>query len=246
MTEKPTKDELYELYWEQELPKDEIAGRYDMTPESLRGRMANLGVPFADADYRDVFLFRMRNRRYYYQLYWEDDYSLRTIASQHNISQQSVISAFKQANVPRASDGTNSKWFDKDRGIPKKYKLPRDEQREGGSSVDNPKGKLPDDPTPEKYLADTPLHRDKERLYELHWGYGCSAALINAMAETENHIHEWMRKLGIPVRSYEQHKHWEPHHDGVPPMFEWPHDRGYDNDEAIEWTLSEKNMATGD
>jgi hypothetical protein len=136
-------------------------------------------------------------------------------------------------------EGGNSKWFDKDRGIPKKYKRPRDENVETDQS-------LPDDPTPDKYLADPPLHQDKDRLYELHWEYGCSAAHIQEMADSDTKVRDWMRKLGIPVRSYEEHKHWEPHHDEVPPMFEWPYDRGYDNDEGIEWSLSDENMATGD
>ena len=66
------------------------------------------------------------------------------------------------------------------------------------------------------------------------------------MADSDAKVRDWMRELGIPVRSYETHKHWEPHHDEVPPMFEWPYDRGYDNDEGVEWSLSDENMATGD
>jgi hypothetical protein len=138
--------------------------------------------------------------------------------------------------------------------------MPRDEERKDGSSASNPEGELPENPDlasseddasqdslpknpdPEKYLAETPLHRDKERLYELHWKYGCSMGHIEAMNDSSRDIRRCFSELGIPYRDYASHKHWEPHHQDVPPMFEWPYDRDYDNESEMEWKLSDENM----
>lgn len=103
---------------------------------------------------------------------------------------------------------------------------------------------MSDDPVdvdPSKYLADEPsLRFSKEKLYRLHWGYGLCIEHINAISDVGNgRIRERFRQYGIPMRSWREHTKWEPHH-GVPPMFEWPDDRGEAESDAGMWASDYK------
>ena len=78
---------------------------------------------------------------------------------------------------------------------------------------------------PNKYIPDEPsLRFSKDKLYKLHWGYGLSVNHIEALSDvtSRSSIRDQFREFGIPMREYRTHKNWEPHHNGVPPMFEWP------------------------
>jgi len=78
-----------------------------------------------------------------------------------------------------------------------------------------------DSPENNKYLAEVPLEHDKDRLYQLYWGYGLSAMEIRARCKRDVNIKRYMSNMGIPTREFWDHRDWQPHH-GVPPMFEWP------------------------
>ena len=85
---------------------------------------------------------------------------------------------------------------------------------------------------PSKYIPDeTSLRYSKEKLYKLHWGYGLSFAHIAALSDVDSKstIRERFEEFGIPRRPYYQHENWEPHHNEVPPMFEWPDDGTIEN-----------------
>jgi len=100
---------------------------------------------------------------------------------------------------------------------------------------------LPDDPDGSKYMTETPLRRDKERLYELYWGYGLSLKHIEARCEKSPDMGTIMRKLGIPVRNYNDHRQWAPHL-GIPPKYEWPDDEEFD--EQTETASADHNGMT--
>jgi len=99
----------------------------------------------------------------------------------------------------------------------------------------------PVDTDPSKYLADEPsLRFSKEKLYRLHWGYGLCIEHINEICDADGaRIRERFKSYGIPVRSWREHLKWEPHH-GVPPMFEWPPDRGSADSKAEMWASDYK------
>lgn len=234
------KQKLYQLYWKDGLDTEDLAERYDTAKEYIRKEFRRRGIRYDIYDNRGLFIFTHRQRSYFYKLYWGDDMTFREIAEEHGFSDKFAIQIFNKENIPTLERTQGDKWYDKKRGIPMKYKQPRDEHQEQ-SQQEQP---LPDDPNPEKYLLDTPLVHDKERLYELHWKYGCSVAHIQEMANVECDARHRMEKLGIPTRYEAKHSEWQPHH-GVPPMFEWPRDRD-DDDEGVEWSLSDENMATGD
>ena len=241
---------FYHLHWNKGLSTADIAEKYEITDRYVRRWFNKHGIQFArqyseeSHDPQKRFIFERRARSHYYKLYWQDDCNYNEIAELKDISKNTVGRVFRQANIVTIPEGRSrdNKWFDKERGIPTQFKMPRDEERKDGSSASNPKGELPENPDTEKYLAETPLHRDKERLYELHWKYGCSMGHIEAMNDSSRDIRRCFSELGIPYRDYASHKHWEPHHQDVPPMFEWPYDRDYDNENEMEWKLSDENM----
>ncbi len=208
------KRRLYELYWEDERSFSDIADEYNVPRKFVMKVYRKRGIPYPSRSSRQAYFFSQRSRRYYYHLYWTEDMTFSEMAERFGVSESVVKDRFNQANVATMEQYENQKWYDKGRGIPQRYKLPRDEPDHNQS--------LPDDPDAERYLLEeTPLQFDKDRLYELHWKYGCSMAHIGAMMDN-NKPREVFRRHGIPYRNYQQHRDWEPHHSTVPPMFQWP------------------------
>lgn len=260
------KSELYRQFWKEKQSRAEIADKYNVTERYVRRWFNKQGMrqtrldDQATYDLRNRFVFEHRPRSHYYELYWGKDMNYKEIAEYKDLSAKTVGRIFRQQNIPVSRSG--NKWFDKEAGIPAQFKLSRDEDRiaddeesnpkyadgtstASASSAKNPKGELPENPNPNDYLAEKPLHRDKDKLYKLHWGYGCSVAHIGAMCDFTRNIRECFDDLGIPYRSYDENQNWEPHHEGVPAMFEWSYDKD-DYEDEIDWTLSSQNKATGD
>jgi len=246
------KQTLYHLHWTEKIEVEDIAEQYNVTTRYVRRWFNKIGLQYATTrngsshNHRNRFIFDRRKRSHYYELYWGCDLNYSEIAELKGISEHSVARVFRDKNIARLPQSYGKKWYDKERGIPQQFKLPRDSSSHSDasrtSSDDASQDSLPKNPDPNKYLAETPTHRDKDRLYELHWRYGCSVAHIQAMVDTECDIRDCMRQLGIPLREYAEHKDWEPHHKQVPPMFQWPHDQDYDDEEPFEWSLSNENM----
>jgi len=215
---------FYILYWGMEKSTAEIAAKYDVGESTVQDHLQKHGIPRRkDGCGKRQWILHHRSKQFFYQKYWGEDNTLREMASQLDVNHEMILGIMQSRGIPRDTD-THIRWYDEDRGIPEKYKLPRDERRGTTDSTDEPSGSLPEDPNPTDYLAKTPLHRDKERLYQLYWGYGLSAEAIAARCESDGiHVKENLRKLGIPTRDFHDHLRWEPHH-GIPPKYEWADD----------------------
>jgi len=216
---------LYELYWEKQLDTDEIARKFNARKENVRDRMREHGVPYHRYDNRDIFIFRHRPRRYFYELYWGKDMTTHEIAEMVGCNQNTVQRHFKDENIPMDTQ-TGNRWFIE--GIPHKYKLPSDDPI---TDIDDP---LPNNPDPSKYIKEeTSIRFDKHKLYQLHWGCGFSIAEIEARLEKNIDVHKRFREFGIPKRTKSDNLFWEPH-KGIPPMYEWPDEDELTNEEVDE------------
>jgi len=171
-----------------------------------------------------------------YELYWGNDQTFYEIADQFPFSYNVIREHYNQENIAIDTGGVRNRWYDKERGIPYKYKLPSDDPQI--RYQDEP---LPDNPDGNKYMAETPLHRDKDELYQLYWGYGLTASQIKARCEFDVNVKQYMKDMGIPVRNFHEHRQWKPYH-GVPPKFEWPEE---DEDE-IDTVYTVPKPAVGD
>jgi len=207
------KRHLYTLYWGNELSATEIADRYNTSQEIVAAHIKERKIPFrSQTRHVTSWVFRMRTRESLFDLHWSQRLSLVEIGRKHRVTRNYVRDEFDRKNIP-TYNGAGKEWPE-DATIPTAYQWPEDDD-------DEPADTMPDNPDPAKYMVETPLYRDKERLYELYWEYGCCAKHIEAMCDKDPHIHRYLRKQGIPVRQYRTHIHWEPHH-GVPPKYEWP------------------------
>jgi len=203
---------LYELYWDKEIDRDEIARKFNVSEKTVRNRFREHGVPYQMNDRRDIFIFRHRQRRYFYEQYWGQDQSTAEIADNVGIGKTTVEEHLRDENIP-VDIKKGNKWFKDD--IPYRYKLPSDDPV---CDIDDP---LPNNPDPSKYIIEeTSIRFDKHKLYQLHWGCGFSIAEIKARLEANIDVHERFREFGIPKRTKSENLFWEPH-KGVPPMFEW-------------------------
>jgi len=206
---------LYELYWEKQLDTDEIARKFNTTKQTVRRRFTEHGVPYHKYDNRELFVFRHRQRSYFYELYWGQNQTSREIAEGESFGHTSVLTTLQDENIPMHTDGGN-RWYDKERGIPHKYKLPSDNPV---TEVDNP---IPNDPDPSKYIKEeTSIRFDKYKMYQLYWGCGFTVGQIQARLDVDIDVYATLDEMGIPRRDYVNHVHWKPY-KGVPPMFEWP------------------------
>ena len=228
--ERPPKAELYNAYWGEHQQLSDLAETYEVSKEIVRKWFREYGIPFAQNNNRAAFVFSMRTKDHRYELYWGEQLSLNEIAEQKDVSREFVCAQYQESDVPvRGGSGV---WYTD--GIPIGWKLPRDEPPSATE------GALPDDPDPSKYMAETPLHRDKQRLYQLYWGYGLSLKHIQARCEGSPEVSKSMQELGIPVRNYNDHRRWAPHL-GVPPKYEWPDD---EFDEQTETASADHNGMT--
>lgn len=215
------KRRLYEMYWSDHLSFEEIGDRFGISRNTVLHRFNVLGIPYSPSHTQTAYVINMMTKHHLYKLHWGDGLSLKEISQKFDVSNSLVTRVYGDSSIPvfkyRGTDFTGE-------SIPVCYEWPDD--RDNHHQYDP----LPDNPDGSKYLAETMLHEDKERLYELHWGYGCSLSHIAEMSERNDttlakHFHDH----GIPVRSYSTHTKWEPHH-GVPPMYEWPDDFEDDED----------------
>jgi len=207
---------LYELYWGKHLTFDEMEDVLDVSRSTVRRLFENRGIPSAPQHNHELFILFHRKRSYLYELYWGKDQTFKEIADDLPFSFNVIYKVYEQRNIAVDTAGNQDRWYDKQRGIPSKYKLPSDEK-----TVQYQDEALPDNPDGSKYMAETPLHRDKDQLYQLYWGYGLTASQIKARCEHQVNVKQHMRELGIPVRDFNEDKRWKPYL-GVPPKFEWP------------------------
>jgi len=218
---------LYELYWDKEIDCDEIARKFNTTKETVRRRFTEHGVPYHKYHNRELFVFRHRPLRHFYELYWGQDQTLGDIASEKGFAESTVKDHYHSENIAVDRISGSSRWFDKQRGIPNKYRLPSDNPV---TNIDDP---LPNNPDPSKYIRDeTSIRFDKHKLYQLYWGYGFTISQIEARLDVETNIRQQMDQFGIPRRNYYTHLRWEPH-KGIPPMYVWPEEDEL-TDEEIE------------
>lgn len=211
-----SKHHLYELYWGDGLSATEIGDQYDVSREVVMRRLVHAGIPTRrGGETTESWVFTMRSRYGLFELHWGRQQTLAEIAAKRGVGRNFVSKQYIQRNIPTYNYGANQ-FVTNDTGVP----LPYQWGETNPVSNDEPKT-LPDDPDPSKYMTNTPLYRDKERLYKLYWGYGLSAKHIAAMCDKDPHMHRYLRKQGIPVREYHSHIGWEPHH-AVPPKYEWP------------------------
>jgi len=210
---------IYEYYWGQDATLKTAADELGVSRYQLGRRCRRDGIPTRPNDSRASWILKMRPRRRFFEWHWTDSTPLYQIADEQGVGQVTVRNEYTRRGVPINS----AKNRTPDAEITKPYQWPDDR-----ASEDNG-GELPDDPDPAKYMAETPIYADKQRLYELYWGYGLSAAHIRARCRGAPDIKQRMRNMGIPTRNYHQHTRWAPHH-GVPPKYEWPEDDEWDSD----------------
>ena len=227
MTDKPSKRRLYELYWGEKKDFKHIAEQYDVSREHVGKWFREYGMMYDTNHNRDAYIFAMRDRRYYYELYWGQRLEYAEIASRHNLGINFVAKQIRGANVPTRNGFLPAGDPDE---TPPQYEWVA--EKPVAPVTDDPTEDLPDDPDGSKYVADDGESAyDKHYLYELYWGYGCSfehvAALLNVPPAT---LRDRFDYRGIPRRKWAAHKDWEPHH-GVPPKYEWPAERDLDDDE---------------
>lgn len=219
-----TRDTLYERYWGNHESFTDIADDFGVTRKTVGKRFADENIPTAKNAHHDAYIFAMRPKSYYYQLYWGERLTATEIANKHNVGIDFVREHIRATTIP-TRDGISA---DDSQEIPPQFQWP-DEQPVACVS-DDPTADLPDNPDGSKYMADTSGEFDKGRLYELYWGYGCSIKHITAMFDVPRKtLRDRFEQYGIPVRSWREHTKWEPHH-GVPPKYEWPHDRNVDEE----------------
>lgn len=210
------KRELYEMMWGEGLTSSEIAERFDTSSSAVLRHFGRLNIPVIDNGSRNAWVFRMLSRERLYEIYWGEGMTHSQIANRYNVGQQLISKVFNERDIPQEPhrpsdfDGTT---------IPQMYEWP-DDRNDGGT---HPQHKsLPENPDGSKYLADTQT-MNKEKLYELHWKYGCSIAHIAEIIDSSEHtVRNRMNEYGIPTRSWGTHTKWEPHHNSVPPKYEWP------------------------
>lgn len=227
MTERPSKDELYELYWRDHRTIRQIADHFDVGRTTVRRWLTAEGIPTRDSwQTPQAFVFTRLSKRTIYELYWGRGMTLAEIRQQFSISHHTCSYVFDRYGVPKDTQGGNTKW-ERNGELPKKYRWPdgkppsevADEDASGG-------GSMPENPDPSKYLAEPPAYEKAEWLYEHHWGYGLSVQEIGAREGVDpKDIRRAMRQRGVPIRKQAAHYKWEPH-NGVPPKYEWP--RGSD------------------
>lgn len=209
-SQRPPKDELYELYWGQQLSMSELADTYDVTKRTVRRWFKQHGMQTIPNACHEAWVFQQLSKQRLYELYWVEMLSHREIAERYDVSKHLVHETFQDTSIPVFNSSTHERVD----GIPRPFRWPSDD---APNSQDD---SLPDDPDPSKYLVDTPM--DKDRLYELHWTYGCSVMHISAMSDMdEDTVRRRMESYGVPIRTWRTHTSWEPHH-GVPPKYEWP------------------------
>lgn len=224
---KPPKNRLYELYWGDGENFRQIADRYDIPPKDVGGWFREYGIPYDNNHNRNAFIFAMRDRRYYYELYWGQRLGYTEIANKCGIGTSFVGRKIREANIPTRDDPYPTRKADE---IPQRYEWPESEP--AVLDTDDPTADLPDNPDGSKYIADTNGEFDKDRLYELYWGYGCSIKQMAAMLEVPSTtLRDRFGDMGIPIRSWNDHLKWEPQH-GVPPKYEW-HREFEQQDDAV-------------
>ena len=216
-----SKRKLYKLYWKDEKTIKEIAKKYNAGERTVSRYLKKHGIPRRPNGMGNVrYVLWQRNKQFWYEQYWEQENTIRELEDKLGVDHQFVSRVMRTKGVPRDTD-TSIRWKDKEAGVLEKYKWPDDHPREDPSSESEPTGTMPEDPSPNDYLAETPLYRDKDRLYQLYWGYGLTKEAILARCDcTHKTLNKYFREFGIPRREFHRHTDWEPHH-GIPPKYEW-------------------------
>jgi len=216
-----SKSKLYELYWIDGLSAPQIADKYGVGESTVQYHLQKHGIP-RRLDGTDIkhYVLWQRDKHFYYELYWKQGNTTRELEDKLDVHHQFIVKVMRAKGVPRDTD-ISIRWKDKEVGVLEKYKWPDDHPREDPCSTDEPLGSLPENPSPNDYLAETPLYRDKDRLYQLYWGYGLTKEAILARCDcTHKTLNKYFREFGIPRREFHRHTDWEPHH-GIPPKYEW-------------------------
>jgi len=239
--EKPSKRELYELYWKQGYNFSGIADRYGVTNVTVGGWLRDYGIPYDNNHKRDAFVFSMRDKRFYYQLYWGERLSYSDIASRFDFGLTFVAEQIRGAGIPTRNGLLPAGDPDE---IPPQYRWTGD--GEWVDVGDDPTADLPDNPDGSKYVNTDPEY-DKDHLYELYWGYGLSLSHLAARLDTPRAtLKDRLDNYGIPIREWAAHTKWEPHH-GVPPKYEWPHDHDVaDEEPSVQNGIWRQPTATSD
>jgi len=231
---------LYRLYWGDKQTFEDIATRFAVSATYVQQRFADEGIPYSPSHNHDAWIFAMRDKTYYYELYWGQRMGYADIAAELDIGVGFVGRHIRGSAVPTRG-GSPGEPDD----IPPKFQWP--DEKSVAPVTDDPKADLPDDPDGSKYLADeTQVQYDKDRLYELYWGYGLAMThLAERLNLSRASLRDRLEQYGIPVRKWHEHTTWEPHH-GVPPKYQWPHDRNVDDEEPSVQNGIWRQPASGD
>lgn len=236
------KRRLYELYWGEHKHTVTIGEQYNVGRKVVRERLREYGIPRAHSGNHQAFIFAMRSKRYYYELYWGERLNYADIASRLNLGTSFVGEQIRAAGVPTRDDPYPTGDPDE---IPQRYEWPDSEPATLNS--DDPTADLPDNPDGSKYVPDeTRICFEKDRLYELYWEYGLALTHLAARLDVSGTtLRDKFNEYGIPIREWYAHTKWEPHH-GVPPKYEWPDDRNVDDEEPNIQNGIWRQPASGD
>jgi len=220
---KPTKDELYELYWGRDYSIAQIEQEYRRAHSTIRWYFAEYGIPRRGQQsvfnmgrwIEQMTTVAVGLRRRIYEHYWVQGRSQNETAEQLPVSTTTVQNWMENFGIPRR--GQKESYSGE--GIPPTFQWSTDDEE------DESKGTMPDDPNPDKYLTGSSF--SKEKLYQMYWGYGFSTRQIQARLDTDlspSRVGDIIREMGIPTRPRgHPTRVWCPV-DGVPPGYEWPED----------------------
>jgi len=226
-----TKEELYDLYWNQELSTPKIAAQLGCTGTTVRKYMGRFGIPrrsIADAtkgvtcteDARKNMAAIAAKRRAQiskdelHDLYWNEGYGLAKIGELIGRTAATVLNYMVEYNIPRRTSFDANRRVNITKGeLYDLYVVKEMTTAAIGKSVGCHPVTISD--ILHKYEIPVrngggkkpPLHMilSKEELYDLYWNDGLTCAgIAKIMGYAQPSVSNLMKKYGIPQKTFSE------------------------------------------